>query len=138
MRQEIRDILIETLGKLSELVVKTNSNINLARTEAKYEHLQGVIMDAEKVLRKIIELMGEENSIVEGYGLDTRIWDLDLSVRACNALHLLGIKTLGGILATTPRQLEKVRNVGRRTIKEIEVTLKSRGFEWGFEKGGEQ
>ena len=62
MRQEIRDILIETLGKLSELIVKTNKNINLARTEGQYEHLQGIIMDAEKVLPKIIELMGEENS----------------------------------------------------------------------------
>ena len=138
MRQEIRDILIETLGKLSELVVKTNSNINLATTEAKYEHLQGVIMDAEKVLRKIIELMGEENSIVEGYGLDTKICDLDLSVRACKALHLLGIKTLGGILATTPRQLKNVRNSGKCTMKEIEDLLKSRGFEWGFKKGGEK
>lgn len=137
MRQEIRDILIETLGKLSELIVKTNKNINLARTEGQYEHLQGIIMDAEKVLPKIIELMGEENSIVEGYGLNTNIMDLGLSIRACNVLNSLDIKTLGGILATTPRQLKNARNSGKCTMKEIEDLLKSRGFEWGFKKGGE-
>lgn len=95
-------------------------------------------MDAEKVLPKIIELMGEENSIVEGYGLDTNIMDLGLSIRACNVLRSLGIKTLGGILATTPRQLKNARNSGKCTMKEIEDLLKSRGFEWGFKKGGEE
>jgi DNA-directed RNA polymerase alpha subunit len=123
---------------LSDLIVRNNKGLNLARTENQYEHLQGAIMDAEKVLPKIIELMGEKNSIVVGYGLDTDILDLGLSFRAYRALSELEVKTLGGILATTPRQIKKVRDVGKGTVKEIEALLKSRGFEWGFKEGGEK
>lgn len=128
--------MIITMGQLSDLIVKTNKNLNLARTEKEYEHLQGTIMDAEKVLHKIIELMGEGSSIVKDYSLDTEIHDLGLSTRATNALLSLGIKTLGGILTITPRQVKNSRNAGKCTVKEIEELLKNRGFEWGFKKGG--
>ena len=49
--------------------------------------------------------------------------ELELSVRAANALDCAGIKTIGELCEKSPRDLLRFRNFGRKSLQEIIVRL---------------
>lgn len=51
--------------------------------------------------------------------LDTRIDELDLSLRSYNVLYNLGVKNLGQMACLTKKLLYKSRNCGEKTVNEI-------------------
>lgn len=55
--------------------------------------------------------------------------DLELSVRAANALKCNDIKILSELLESSERELCKMPNLGKRCLDEIKNMLKSRGLE---------
>lgn len=58
---------------------------------------------------------------------DISIYDLELSVRAYNCLHRVGIKTLGDLSELTKEKLMKIRNMGRKSADEIIQKMKLYG-----------
>ncbi len=52
---------------------------------------------------------------------------LELSCRAANALFYMEIKTIGDLVQRTRRDLLKVKNFGRVSLREIEEALADRG-----------
>ena len=54
--------------------------------------------------------------------------DLDLSIRSYNALKRAGIQTLGELVTLTPEKLQKVKNMGRKSIAEINIKLRDLGL----------
>ena len=71
----------------------------------------------------------EEYKNSEEYILNTKIENLDLSVRSYNCLRRSNIETLGDIVSMTQEDLIKIRNLGRRSFKEIIDKCKGFGFE---------
>jgi len=66
--------------------------------------------------------------------LDMEIEDLELSVRSYNCLKRAGLNTVGDILKVKSfEEMIKIRNLGRRSIKEIDDKLKEIGTELPFE-----
>ena len=65
---------------------------------------------------------------------NTKIEDLELSMRTYNALKLSRINTLGDILDKTYDNLSKVRNMGLHSLREIEKKLNEYGY--GFSGDG--
>lgn len=64
----------------------------------------------------------------EPEGLDfskSTIEELDLSVRAFNCLKRASINSIADLLDKTIEDLEKVRNLGKKSIEEIEVKLEN-------------
>jgi DNA-directed RNA polymerase subunit alpha len=61
------------------------------------------------------------------------IEELDLSVRAQNALHNEGIKTIGDLVAKTDDDLLKFRNFGRKSLEEIKAALAAVGLSLGMD-----
>ena len=60
---------------------------------------------------------------------DTRpIHELDLSIRSENCLLRGGITTIGELLQKSRDDLLKIRNLGRKSLNEIEDKLSSRGY----------
>ena len=59
----------------------------------------------------------------------TDISDLDLSVRAYNCLRRARINTIGELAKKSVTDLMKVRNLGRKCLKEIIETLRDLGIE---------
>jgi len=73
-----------------------------------------------KVLPKIHPITPEEAR--------TRIEELDLSIRALKVLKKMGIETLGDLTNTNRAKLLRTKNMGRKTVYEIENILTELGL----------
>ncbi len=67
--------------------------------------------------------------------LDMTIEELDLSVRSYNCLKRAGINSVGELVRKTEDDMMKVRNLGKKSLEEVEHKLIELGF--GFNKSGE-
>jgi DNA-directed RNA polymerase subunit alpha len=62
--------------------------------------------------------------------LETSIDDLDLSVRAYNCLKKAGITTLGDLTEKSESEMEKIRNLGKKSLKEVIEKIKDMGLKF--------
>ena len=60
--------------------------------------------------------------------LDTNIEDLDLSVRSYNCLKRAGINTIGELVQKDEDEMMKVRNLGRKSLEEVQQKLSALGL----------
>jgi DNA-directed RNA polymerase subunit alpha len=67
--------------------------------------------------------------------LDMTIEELDLSVRSYNCLKRAGINTVGELVRKTEEEMMKVRNLGKKSLEEVEHKLIDLGF--ALNKSGE-
>lgn len=63
-------------------------------------------------------------------GSTISVEELDLPTRISNALQKAGFDTVGSLLSTPREELAKVKNLGGKSVKIIELALKERGFEF--------
>ena len=56
----------------------------------------------------------------------------DLSIRAKNVLHAIGINTIGELVQVRKSQLRGIRNCGEKTIDELDNFIRSNGLKWGL------
>ena len=62
--------------------------------------------------------------------LETSIDDLDFSVRAYNCLKRAGINTLGDLTEKTELEMMKIRNLGKKSLKEVIDKIKDMGLKF--------
>lgn len=62
-------------------------------------------------------------------GSSVAVEELDLPTRIANALQRAGFETVADLLSVPQAELAKVKNLGGKSVKIIEVALKERGFE---------
>jgi len=55
---------------------------------------------------------------------DKLVDELELSARAINALYSAELYTIGELVEETPQDLLRIKNLGRKTLKEIKTALK--------------
>ncbi len=67
--------------------------------------------------------------------LELTIEELDLSVRSYNCLKRAGINTVGELVRKPEEEMMKVRNLGKKSLEEVEQKLEELGL--GFQKSGE-
>lgn len=60
--------------------------------------------------------------------LEMAIEELDLSVRSFNCLKRAGINTVGELVRKTEDEMMKVRNLGKKSLEEVELKLNELGF----------
>lgn len=60
--------------------------------------------------------------------LDMTIEELDLSVRSYNCLKRAGINTVQDLVQKTEEEMMKVRNLGKKSLEEVEQKLKALGL----------
>ena len=90
----------------------TNKNYNSA------------VVVTEVDLNKVHITAGTTNNSV----LETSIADLDLSVRSYNCLMRAGIKDVKDLIAKSEEDMMKVRNLGRKSLKEVKEKLEELGL----------
>ena len=61
--------------------------------------------------------------------LDWKIEDLNLSVRSYNCLKRANINTVGELTQKTEEEMMKVRNLGRKSLKEVVQKLREIGLD---------
>jgi DNA-directed RNA polymerase subunit alpha len=67
--------------------------------------------------------------------LETSLDDLDLSVRARNALEAEGIRTLADLVSRSEDEMVALKNFGRTSMKEVQKKLEPLGLSFGMDVG---
>ena len=98
---------------------------------------------ASRILIEHFEILADLNEIADETGLmssksedpnqkalETSIDDLDLSVRAYNCLKRAGILTLRDLTDKSENEMMKIRNLGKKSLKEVIDKVRSMGLEF--------
>ena len=92
------------------------------------EHLNLFIDLSESA--KVAEVMVEKEDGESEKILEMRIDELELSVRSYNCLKRAGINTVQELINKTPEDMMKVRNLGRKSLEEVQNKIKELGLEF--------
>ena len=76
-----------------------------------------------------LSFMNQPTEKVANDKLDKKIEDLDLSVRSYNCLKRANINTVGELAQKTEEEMMKVRNLGRKSLKEVVLKLREIGLD---------
>lgn len=87
----------------------------------------GVLSDLNKIIAEK-QYMHEQEAPVVDKTRSVKIEELDLSARSYNCLKRAGITTIGEIAERTEEDMQKIRNLGRKSLKEVEEKLKEHGL----------
>ena len=90
------------------------------------EHLTMFINLADQIPGEQILVEKEENT--QEKKLEMNIEDLDLSVRSYNCLKRAGINTVGELTQKDEDEMMKVRNLGRKSLEEVQQKLAQMGL----------
>ena len=90
------------------------------------EHLAQFIALTDHVQN--VEIMVEPEEDKKEKVLDTTIEELDLSVRSYNCLKRAGINTVEELIKRNEEEMMKVRNLGRKSLEEVEQKLAALGL----------
>lgn len=111
---------IETNGAL-----KPYEAISLA-AKILVEHLNMFVELTDMAVN--MEVMSEAQSDTTNKVLDMTIEELDLSVRSYNCLKRVGIQTVQDLAAKSEDDMIKVRNLGKKSLKEVKEKLVELGL----------
>ena len=92
------------------------------------EHLNLFIDLSESA--KVAEVMVEKEDGESEKILEMSIDELELSVRSYNCLKRAGINTVQELINKTPEDMMKVRNLGRKSLEEVQAKIKELGLEF--------
>ncbi len=119
---------VEDSGDYDKLTIEvwTNGSINPKEaigTASKMliDHLQTIVELSETEIEE--DFMVERKSEEKNRNLEKPIEDLDLSVRSYNCLKRAGIHTIGELIEKTEEDMMKVRNLGKKSLKEVKQKL---------------
>lgn len=79
-----------------------------------------------------VEILVEKEEEKKDKVLEMSIEELELSVRASNGLKRANINTVGDLIEKTREEMSKIRNLGQKSLEEIEKKLKELGL--GFKQ----
>ena len=94
-----------------------------------------ILIDHLQLLTKVDEQVSEMDSVmkeaqgeVQNKGLVMMIEDLDLSVRSYNCLKRAGIQTVEELTQKTEDEMMRVRNLGKKSLKEVKDKIYELGL----------
>ena len=90
------------------------------------EHLN-IVTDLNEIA-DVTGIMNAKQEDTKLKKLETSIDDLDFSVRAYNCLKRAGVNTLGDLTAKSELEMMKVRNLGKKSLKEVIDKIKEMGL----------
>ncbi|MCD7806029.1 MAG: DNA-directed RNA polymerase subunit alpha [Lachnospiraceae bacterium] len=118
-----------------KLTLDVNTNGTLGPDEAVSlaakvlsEHLSLFIDLSENA--KTAEVMVEKEDSESEKLLEMSIDELELSVRSYNCLKSAGINTVQELINKTPEDMMKVRNLGRKSLEEVQAKIKELGLQF--------
>ena len=120
--------------KYDKLILEVTTNGAIKAEEA-VALASKILIDHLTVLTSLDDLIAESESVVMEKAVDTnvvssrrQIEDLNLSVRSYNCLKRAGIVTVEELVQKTEDEMSKIRNLGRKSLKEIKAVLNECGL----------
>ena len=142
-RERIRQIESKTIHKLNlpkyrERVFSNDYDYEIIKLREEKELLISDIRKEIAILKPFLEwvnafpqdLIQAKEKINYQAVLLRPISDLDLSVRSYNCLKRAGIDTIEDLLQKDGYDLQKIRNMGRKSLKEIYNKVHEKGFDF--------
>ena len=129
-KTRVENVNVASFDKL-EIEVTTNGSITAKEALAiaskmMIEHLNVVVELSEKASET--DYMVEAEDDTQNRKLEMTIDELDLTVRSYNCLKRAGINTVLQLSEKTEEDMIKVRNLGRKSLKEIKEKLEQLGL----------
>ena len=128
---------VENVSSYDKLEVEVTTNGSISAKDAiavaskmMIEHLQVVVELSEKAVSSDFMIEAEEDN--QNRRLEMTVDELDLTVRSNNCLKRAGINTVAELASKSEEDMIKVRNLGRKSLKEIKEKLEALGL--GFKK----
>ena len=132
-RERIRQVEAKAIRKLrfqqykGTIMCVPKAEWRKAQNEAEHYKAQAEYMQSE--LDKIRNITPEQRTeAYKGTLLETTINELDLSVRSYSCCKRAGINTLGDLCGKTYTEMTKVRNLGKKSLQEIESKMHEHGL----------
>lgn len=91
------------------------------------DHLM-LFMNIDESISEMESVIKESNNETQNKGLVMMIEDLDLSVRSYNCLKRAGIQTVEELTMRTEDEMMRVRNLGKKSLKEVKDKLLDLGL----------
>ncbi|MDA8442220.1 MAG: DNA-directed RNA polymerase subunit alpha [Peptococcaceae bacterium] len=130
---KIQDTRVGQITDYDKLVLEVWTNGSISPEEATSlsakilnEHLRLFIGLTEKINN--VEIMVEKEEESKNRILEMTIEELDLSVRSYNCLKRAGINSVEELVQKTEEDMIKVRNLGRKSLEEVEQKLHELGL----------
>lgn len=130
---EIENARVGQDANYDKLIMNVQTNGSLKPEEA--------MALASKILIEHLNIIADLNEIADVTGimnakqedsklkkLETPIDDLDFSVRAYNCLKRANVNTLGELTEKTELEMMKIRNLGKKSLKEVIDKIKEMGL----------
>lgn len=105
--------------------IKPDEAVSLA-SKILIEHLNLFVTMSDHI--DDMEIMVEKDEESDDHLTDMPIEELDLSVRSYNCLKRAGINTVGELSQKTEEDMMKVRNLGKKSLEEVQQKLKALGL----------
>ncbi|MGI6119677.1 MAG: DNA-directed RNA polymerase subunit alpha [Desulfosporosinus sp.] len=129
----VEDTRVGQITDYDKLILEVWSNGSITPEEATSEaakilsdHLSLFTGLTDKLSN--VEVMVEKEEEAKDKILDMTIEEMDLSVRSYNCLKRAGINTVEELIQKTEEDMMKVRNLGRKSLEEVQTKLKSLGL----------
>lgn len=106
--------------------IKPSDALSLA-SKFLVEHF-GIVSEVNQIIAQE-NYMYEHEEKVTNRKYETKIEELDLSVRSYNCLKRAGINTVGDLIQKNEEEMMRVRNLGRKSLKEVIQKLRERGLD---------
>lgn len=142
-RERIRQVEAKAIRKLrfqqykGTIMCVPKEEWRKAQNDAEHYKAQSEYLQSE--LDKIRNITPEQMEEAEKKCtlLETTINELDLSVRSYNCCKRAGINTLGDLCGKTYTEMTRVRNLGKRSLQEIENKMNEYGLRFRPEENHE-
>lgn len=132
--ERVRQIKVVAVNKLREakyyLRLCAVPKIESIRLLSKTKELIRQKEELEEKIEYLSGLVSEEKMAAQiETPLDASISELNIPIRALNCLAIHGINTIGELLGYTKSELREFRNLGAKSVMDIEQALNARGYE---------
>lgn len=132
---EVENARVGQDANYDKLIMNVNTNGSMRPEDAMalgakilIEHLNIITNISE--IADMTGIMNAKQEDSKQKKLETSIDDLDFSVRAYNCLKRAGISTLGDLTEKSELEMMKIRNLGKKSLKEVIDKIKDMGLKF--------
>lgn len=131
---EVEKTRVEDNFDYDKLTIEVHTNNSIKPSDA-ISLASKFLIDHFNVISQLNDIISNQNYMYEpeekiaNKKLEKKIEELDLSVRSYNCLKRAGINTVGELTQKTSEEMMRVRNLGRKSLKEVIQKLHEIGLE---------
>ena len=131
---EVEKTRVEDNFDYDKLTIEVHTNNSIKPSDA-ISLASKFLIDHFSVISQLNDIISSQNYMYEpeekiaNKKLEKKIEELDLSVRSYNCLKRAGINTVGELTQKTSEEMMRVRNLGRKSLKEVIQKLHEIGLE---------